>query len=143
MDLTQDTFLRLWFKRNRITTDRLRGLLFTIANGFVKDYHRRRSVRFQYLKFLERPIDYYSPEEEYALHQFQDFVYQIIQELPEKKRKVYELHRFTGVTQANIAKLMNIHIHTVEKRIQTAVEYMYKKTKKFYAAEADVLSKFY
>jgi RNA polymerase sigma-70 factor (ECF subfamily) len=64
------------------------------------------------------------------LLQYKDFenaVNQAIESLPEKRKTIFYLHRFDGLSYKEIARVLGISIKTVETQIRRSLKYLEKQ----------------
>lgn len=105
-DLTQDAFVRLIMAAPR-DTDHPRAYLWQIARNLSVDFQRReRRVEFHDLSAESyRAIADRSPSPETVAYDRQRLmiVETAIQELPERVRRAFEMHRMGGKTLAEVA----------------------------------------
>lgn len=123
-DLTQDAFLRL--ARATIEGDPLPYLRRIAHNLLVS--RLRQDARWGHI-IAETPYDeetqLASPpqqtqgiEADDVKRQFQ----RVIDQLPEKTRRIYLMHRLGGRTYSEIAEEMDVHVKTVEYHIASALK---------------------
>jgi RNA polymerase sigma-70 factor (ECF subfamily) len=124
-DLTQQTFLKLHRNRGRYDASRpLRPYLFTIAASVRRDELRRRyrlppqagEEALERVESSDSPISgRLDPAIKNALHAALDA-------LPETQRVVIQLHRFEGLTFAEIAEVLGTTAGAVRVRAFRAYE---------------------
>jgi RNA polymerase sigma-70 factor, ECF subfamily len=129
-NLIQDVFLKLWENRNKVEIDSsIKSYLFTIAYNLSISIIRKKiseSVFFEYLKSLpeinEEPINV---EMEY--NELKNKLDEILQELPQRQKDVYILHRSEGLKYSEIAERLNISVNTIENHMLRALKTIRKK----------------
>jgi RNA polymerase sigma-70 factor (ECF subfamily) len=130
-EIVQDTFLKLWQKRDYIDLGKSIGsLIFVIAKNLVLNKIKHYSLDKEHLKkyFQELPKDsYLGIEEKLNFNEVESVVNQIIAGLPEKRREIFILNRFKGLTYREIAQHLNISQGTVEKQMKKALETIHDK----------------
>lgn len=121
-DLYQETYLRL--KENQKHSSKIKNpkaYVYKIAKNLVFDHLRRKQV-----------VDRYAHDEKSNLNKLQytasleniiekdervKTLYQAINDLPSKCRKVFILSKFEGLTYTEISKKLNISVSAVEKHM--------------------------
>ena len=136
-DLTQETFLRLI---NSATLDRSAppsGYVFRIAANLLAD-RGRAAARRRYVSastldqgFLEaltrEVVEDREPERVLIGRQSLSEVYRTLDELGERTKSIFILHRLEGMKQKEIAALYNVSVTTVEREILRAVLHIAKR----------------
>ncbi|MDF0731113.1 sigma-70 family RNA polymerase sigma factor [Pseudomonas entomophila] len=124
-DMTQDVFTQWLGYRDRAKVEQPRAFLFQVARNLLSDHWRRQKVRHAAFTdeasaddALEADNDpLHHAQREQRLGQLR----QVLAELSPRRREALMLHRFEGLTQAQIAERMNISISMVEKHIAAAL----------------------
>ena len=75
------------------------------------------------LAALEEPYDV---EEEIDAHNLQEYIDRLIDELPPRRREIFNLSRKEQKSYKEIALLLNISEKTVENQISEALKYLKK-----------------
>ncbi len=131
MEIVQETFIRLWEKRQRIaTTTNLQAYLFTISRNLCLDHIKHRKIELQFEKeashhylrlsasfhaLLDNSLDILMAKDlEKAINEAIDL-------LPEQCRKVFLLSRKEGLKNRQIAQKLKLSEKTVESHISKAL----------------------
>ncbi|MFD1383080.1 sigma-70 family RNA polymerase sigma factor [Rhodanobacter aciditrophus] len=121
-DLTQDTFLRLYERREIQSIDSPRAYLATIAKGLISHFYRRKSIEQSYLEHLAL-----SPE----VFQLDELQRQILIEtlteldasldrLPAQVKQAFLMSQLEGLTYKVIAEHMQVSEITVKRYMKQA-----------------------
>ncbi len=139
-DLVQDAFIKLWEKRNELhSVDSIQGLLYTIVRNNCLNYLKKNKMREQYVEAFrfESPtqelfIRSFLEEEELKEERlrFQNELERVLTILPDKCREVFELSRFEGLTNKEVAVFMGVTVKTVEKHLAKATKLLREALKK-------------
>lgn len=126
-DVLQDTFLRL--KSIPVETDikNPRSYLFRMADNLATDHIRGRRSLERYLSSGELPDsvdDRPSPERVVDYRQRLGRLEQAISELPPRQRQVFLMHKFDGLSHAEIARDLKITKSAVEKLVMKALAHL-------------------
>jgi len=123
-DITQECFLKLWEKRDKIKLNQVRGLLFKMASDlFINNFHhqKRTQLLFQNITFEEQD---YSPEEILSFEQLKEKYEALIEKMPEIQRSVFLMSRIDGLMYKEIAERLDLSVKAVEKRMTNALNYL-------------------
>ena len=120
-DLTQESFLILWKKRENIDPDKVKSYLYTIANNlFLNEVKHQKVV----LKFQQQKPQHIVKQTPQFLMEEQEFQHQLekaIADLPEKNRIVFLMNRIEKLTYREIAERLGLSVKAVEKRMHKAL----------------------
>lgn len=121
-DAAQEAFVRLWEHRERWEAGTARGLLFRIARNVLRDRQRRAEVRRrregEVRAHGSRPR---TPAEELQEAEVAERVREALAALPGRRREVFELVRFHGLTYAETADVLEISEQTVANQVSRAL----------------------
>ncbi|WP_010664823.1 RNA polymerase sigma-70 factor [Marinilabilia salmonicolor] len=129
-DIVQEVFINIWNHRGDLKSDaRIEPLIFTATKNAVISLFRKKSTEKKYLEYLgnattsnnlgaEELSDFGFLEEEY---------HSLIDQLPEKRRKVFMLSRQKGLTNKEIAKQLGVSEKTVENQLTKALAFLREK----------------
>ncbi|WP_458372623.1 RNA polymerase sigma factor [Pseudomonas veronii] len=126
-DMTQDVFTQWLDYRDRAKVEQPRAFLFQMARNLLRDHWRRQKVRQavhadQVERDAEPVIDEPNPPMAAALRQQRlEQLKEVLAELSPRRREALMLHRFEGLSQAQIAERMGISTSMVEKHIAFAL----------------------
>ena len=126
-ELVQDVFVSFYEKQVGLTIHTsLKATLYqSVRNRCLNHIKREKLLRSHHENiFLEtKDSDSYF-ETSVETSELQQRLYSIIQELPEKCREVFEMSRFEGVPNQEIADKLDISKRTVETQISKALKYL-------------------
>ncbi|WP_095107078.1 RNA polymerase sigma factor [Pseudomonas sp. Irchel 3E20] len=125
-DMTQDVFAQWLDYRDRAKVEQPRAFLFQMARNLLRDHWRRQKVR--HLVHGQAPADAQPLADEStdpmaATQRLQrlEQLKAVLAELSPRRREALMLHRFEGLSQAQIAARMGISVSMVEKHIAFAL----------------------
>jgi RNA polymerase sigma-70 factor (family 1) len=125
--IVQETFLRIWKNRKNIDPSRsFKSYLFAISHHLIIDQLRNRLKEKVFLSHIENYFDagVLSVENEAGLNIFKSQIDKAVEELPEKRKKIYKLSRAEGLSHKEIADQLNISVKTVENQINLALKHL-------------------
>ena len=126
-DMAQDVFTQWLSYRDRAKVEQPRAFLFQMARNLLRDHWRRQQVR--QAVHSEQSAGQPEPltderDEPMAGAQRLQYLEQlkaVLAELSPRRREALMLHRFEGLSQAQIAERMGISVSMVEKHIAQAL----------------------
>ncbi len=121
-ELLQELFLRVWKNRENLDPERYLGYLYKIAQNLVYD-RLRKAAREKRLSvdYFAHIIEAYSHIEEGIFDKELLAVLQRgIQQLPEQRRRVFELCKIEGKSYEEVSQLLSISVATVNSHITNA-----------------------
>lgn len=139
-DIVQDSFVQLWEKRDAIVFTSVQGLLFKIVRNNCLNYLRHQVIRNQYFQSLADGDDslerlyntdfFYHSDTELLYKELQQEIDEVLGELPERSKEIFEISRLEGLKNREIAERLGISIKIVERHIGRALQLLAKRLKK-------------
>ena len=129
-DIVQDTFVRVWGKRQSLMSDKsFFSLITKISSNLSKDHFKHEAVRLRHQENITEIYDQQSRKSEKA-HEA-EFIQQNIlntvhQKLPLKQQTIFLLNRIEGKTNLEIAEMLGISQRTVENQLYRAIKTLKK-----------------
>jgi len=134
-DIVQQVFIAIWEQRFQVQEDKpFEGYIFSIARHLV--YHAFKKQLLQYDAYEQiknndiNALDITS--EEISYNEVQSVLEKIIEKLPEKRKEIFRLHRFEGLSYHEIAKHLSISENTVDTQIRKGLQFIREEYKKYY-----------
>ena len=126
-DMTQDVFTQWLGYQDRAKVEQPRAFLFQMARNVLRDHWRRQQVRQsahdEQVTNEPAPLSDERHDPMAAAQRLQrlEQLKAVLAELSPRRREALMLHRFEGLSQAQIAKRMGISVSMVEKHIAFAL----------------------
>ena len=118
-DVVQEVFIKVWESREFIREDdNFKGLLFVITRNLIFNQHRK-NVNEDFYKMTVLS----AMETAYNLGEYIDH---LIEELPERRRVIFNLSRKEHKSYKEIAFQLNISEKTVENQISEALKFFFR-----------------
>ena len=128
-DLLQELFSRVWKSRENLDPQQpIKSYLYRIGHNLVIDHRRQNAHPVDSLEAHPEIEPATSADEQFEL---QDKIEAAIKSLPEPVRLVFAMNRFDGVKYAEIARVLNISVKTVEARMSKALAILREKLAPF------------
>lgn len=131
-DLVQDTFIKLWYKREKINIElSISSYLFKICKNEFLDSVRQKNKEKAFLDEIKIEMAYQmylEPENEEEVSKIQ-LMNDAISKLPPKCKEAFTLSKYENMTYKDIAERMGISVKTVETHITKAYKELRKELK--------------
>ncbi len=127
-DLVQDVFYRLTSRTDSTKLERPEAFIFQIAANLLRDKARREATKRSFTKHLsdqnENAFEELSPERVLLGKEKVVALKNALNELPERTRNVFLLHRFEEFKYREIAQQLGISMSSVEKHMMDAIKHL-------------------
>jgi RNA polymerase sigma-70 factor (ECF subfamily) len=124
-DAVQDVWIRAHAHLGTDEVDNVQAYLFQTARSVLTDRARRAAVRqegrHEDLTEMNHPVEGITPERLLIGREAVARIVALLQEMPERTRDVFVLHRFDDMSYREIAQRMLISVSAVEKHIMKAL----------------------
>ncbi|WP_163407711.1 RNA polymerase sigma factor [Flavobacterium ajazii] len=121
-DLAQEAFIKLWQNCASVPIEKAKSYIYTIANNSTLNEIAHQKVVLKYEKnFIGSDRTNESPEYLLEEKQFQSKLLKAIENLNEKQRVAFLMHRIDKKKYSEIAVALDISVKAVEKRIHLAL----------------------
>ena len=121
-DIAQEIFMKIWEKKEQLHNNNLKALLYKMANEMVISSYRKETSRNHFEQdMIRNDASGLSPEEEILFKELATSYARA-----EKQRIVFLMSRNDEIKYHEIAGLLDISIKTVEKRMNSALQFLKK-----------------
>lgn len=129
-DLLQDAFGKLWENCAKVTIEKAKSFLFTVANNLFLNQveHQKVVLKFEKRGHTQRSNE--TPEFLLEVEELREQLEEAIGALPENQRVVFLMNRMDKKKYREIAEILNISQKAVEKRMHKALGALRKIIKK-------------
>ncbi|MCU4154647.1 RNA polymerase sigma-70 factor [Carboxylicivirga sp. A043] len=120
--IVQSVFVKMWEKRREIEIRSLKGFLVVAVRNKCTNELKHQQVVREYEKINDA-------KDEAVWMTFNENVYlqrinNVIEELPEQRRRIFKMSRMDGLKYREIAEKLNISPKTVEVQMGKALKYL-------------------
>jgi RNA polymerase sigma-70 factor (ECF subfamily) len=123
-DLVQDTFLKIWERKETINPETVKSLLYKIANNLFLNRIEHEKVSFKFITEYNGSDLSNAPDFELEMKDFDKRLQETLADLDEKSRLVFLMNRIDELTYAQIADNQGISVKAVEKRMSKAIAFL-------------------
>lgn len=120
-DVLQDTFIKLWLNCTKVSFEKVKSYLYTLANNAFLDIKKHENIVRKHQKGFVNYNESESPEFLMIEEEFLQKVERVIANLPEKQREVFVMSRIEKLKYKEIAVKLNISVKAIEKRMRNAL----------------------
>lgn len=130
-EVIQETFMRLWISRDKLEeVHALPAWIYTIAANECYKYLKKRSSREHGLSDFGKD-GAATAEDQTALHtlhfkEVRQLVTEAVSQLPQRRRRVYQMSRDEGMKIPEIAAALRISPNTVKNTLVTSLGFIRK-----------------
>ena len=132
-DITQNVFLSVWEHRKNIVPEKnFQAYLYTIAKNLVYRETEKRILASNYEERLKKAApneEDFSTEENIDANLLEETILQLVDKLPEARRKIFLLHFKEDLSNKEIAKQLSISEENVEMQVRRSRDYLRKHLK--------------
>lgn len=126
-DLIQDVFHSVWENRRNLKPNgKLRAYLYTAARNqalkYLRDEEGLNHTDVEDFSLLKSSA--ITPEEQLTYDEFEQKVLEAIQQLPERRRQVFLMHREDNLTYRETAEVLGLSIKTVETHMSRSLKFL-------------------
>jgi len=132
-EVVQEVFVKVWLKREYIDSDReFQTYLFSITKNLVLDHLKSAVNRRLYFveEHFQQDIIADCHADTYVSDDVEEKLLNLIDQIPERRREIFCLSRFNGLSYKEIAQQLNITENTVDSQIRNALAFLRKEFRK-------------
>jgi RNA polymerase sigma-70 factor (ECF subfamily) len=134
-EVVQDMFFKMWERRDALAINTsLNSYLYKAVTNHSLNYLQYNKHLKKYQEFVGFHTDnsQWDSAHEVLVHSdLERKLNQLVLQMPEKRRMIFEMSRFEGLKYAEIAKKLKISVKTVEGQMSKALEFMRIKLKDY------------
>jgi RNA polymerase sigma-70 factor (ECF subfamily) len=127
-DAAQEVLLRVHQRQTEAPIDNITGYIFQVAASVVMDRARRDKVRHRgdhlSLEEFHHPVEQLTPHRVLVGREDMSRLVDALQDMPERYRDVFVLHRFEHLSYPEIATHMGVSISAVGKYMMKALVFL-------------------
>lgn len=148
-DVTQNVFIHLWKYRAKLDPNiELEAILFKSSKQEISKWYKKQNRIFsveneQLIKELDSPS-----ESDESINLKLEKIQYLLDKVPEKRRKIFHLHKFEDLSYKEIAAEMDMSPSAVANQISKTLQYLKKNSVKnhelywfalFFISQSDAL----
>ncbi len=121
-DIVQSTFIKVWDNREKLSLEKpLDAQIYVIARNLLLNYIKRKGIEKQVIEKLSRVENsMYDGINQVSFNETVNLYENAVEQLPTKRRQIYKLSNFEGLSNKEIAQKLSISSNTVENHLSKA-----------------------
>ncbi len=123
-DIVQDTFLKIWEKKETIRKETVKSLLYKISNNLFINRIEHEKVSFRFITEYDDNTYFEAPDFELEMKEFDRRLQDSLADLDERNRTVFLMNRIDDLTYSQIAENLGLSVKAVEKRMSKAIAFL-------------------
>lgn len=134
-EIVQSVFIKLWEVHRELDPEKsILSFLSVIAKNMLMNKYQRQTMEYLYQEFVlrEEPACDTLVEKELDAKWLEQFIDELIEQLPPSRKKIFILSRKNDLSTKQIAEIMQISVSTVETQLWLAVKFIRKHVEKNY-----------
>jgi len=120
-DVVQEAFVKLWENCAKVSPEKAKSYVYTVANNLYLNVIKAEKVRLKYAK-KSNDTSYESPEFLLEEKEYKEKLDKALNSLPENQRTTFLLNRIDGKKYAEIAEMEGVSVKAIEKRMHLALK---------------------
>lgn len=129
-DLMQDAFGKLWTECAKVSLDKSKSFLFTVANNLFLNKAKHKKVVLKFEQLGHSQLSNQTPQFLLEEEEFKQRLESAISALPEGQREVFLMNRIDKMKYKEIAEKLDLSVKAIEKRMHKALSELRKISKK-------------
>ena len=123
--LVQEVFLKIWRNHERLDESKsFHAYIFTIAYNQIRKYFQHKFVFLDENLVMTAQQGDSATESSIAYQSVLDHISKLLEQLPARKQKIFNLSRFEGKSANEISQLLNISPKTVDNQVSEVIRFL-------------------
>ena len=126
-ELVQNTFLKIWEKRDLIDTSKnIKAFIFTITVNIIYDFIRRKNIEVAFQDYTSS--NHHSEDNNtwnfVIFNEMKQNIHDLVNKLPKQQQIVFNLSKMEELSNDEIAVMTGLSKRTVENHLYRAVSFL-------------------
>lgn len=120
-DAVQEAFVKLWENCAKVSPEKAKSFVYTVANNLYLNVIKAEKVRMKYAD-ASKDRSHESPEFLMEEKEYKQKLDDALNALPENQRTTFLLNRVDGKKYMEIAEMEGVSVKAIEKRMHLALK---------------------
>jgi len=128
--IVQEVFVKIWNKRLDLNEEKsFSSFLLTIAKNRILDIFKKRTHEINYKRHLSNCYELVEErtKNDIIFSDLEERLSDVVNSLPKKRRIIYKLSRYKGLSNKDIAKRLELSEKTIENQMTLALSHIKQK----------------
>ncbi len=122
-NIVQDVFVSIYDKRDRLQiSTSIKSYLYKAVHNACLNHLKQLKIHNHHHDHLKYQVPLIDDQDTMVMAELEEKVWMTVQSLPEQCRKIFEMNRFEGKKNSEIAEILGVSIRTVETQISKALK---------------------
>ena len=131
-EIVQEMFFRIWDKRNQLEIrSSVKNYLFRSVKNLCINYITHNKIKSEYAGKILSDVNTREIGESYFEPELAEKIEKCIDELPEKRKRIFRMSRENGLKYHEIAEKLGISVKTVEVQMGMALKTLRDRLKDY------------
>jgi len=125
-DIVQEVFTDLWSKRHDVQISNIHSYLHQSVKYQIFNHFRESKYKNQLLMEFDLINTQDRIDESYEKQELKNQIKEVIYQLPEQRRVIFEMSRYEGLSNKEISEHLSISVQTVKNQISESLKFIRK-----------------
>ncbi|OEK08978.1 hypothetical protein A8C32_13825 [Flavivirga aquatica] len=123
-DAVQESFITLWRNCSKVSIEKVKSYLYTVAKNKIIDLFRSSNNAQKYINNQTSTVEKQTPLFILEEKEFHVELNKVLAKMPENYRVVFLLNRIDKKKYREIGEMLDISVKSVEKRMSNALKFL-------------------
>lgn len=122
-DIVQNIFVTIYDKHDTLEINTsIKSYLYRSVYHACLNHLKQIKIHHQHHELLKYQLPFSDTQDTMVKSELEEKIWMVVQNLPEQCRRIFEMNRFEGRKNNEIAQILGISIRTVETQISKALK---------------------
>ncbi len=142
-EIVQDTFVRLWDKREEIQAETsLSAYLYTSVRNHCYNLSKHQEVQNKFRDYVRHSSSEFEDEANDREELLLDHMEEVVGSLPDQCQLIFRMNKFEGLKYQEIADSLDLSVKTIENQMGKALKIVREKMRAYASFSLFILQSF-